>query len=109
VALIGWVDTDEILDYWSDAPDYVPGGVLATLLDTAHELLAGYAGATLIDPAPARYTFAQILLTQHLWARKQAGDGNGFGAEGFTMSTYPLVLEARGLMRPKTSPFAGLL
>jgi hypothetical protein len=106
--LIGWVDTDELLEFWADAPDYVPGGVLATLLDAAHEVLEAYAPKPVLDPAPARYTLAQILLTQHLWARKQAGDGQGFGAGEFQMSTYPLVLEARSLMRPRTSPFAGL-
>jgi hypothetical protein len=107
--LIGWVETDSILDYWADAPDYEPGGVLVTLLSVAHEVLEAYAPQPVLDPPPARYMLAQVLLTQHLWARKQAGDGGGFGAGEFQMSTYPLVLEARSLMRPRTSPFAGLL
>lgn len=109
MAVIGWVETNTILDYWADAPDYVPGGVLATLLDASHELLTEYAPKPLLDPPPSRYVLAQVLLTKHLWARKQAGDGSGFGPEGFAMSTYPLVLEARALMRPKSGPFAGLL
>jgi len=106
--LIGWVETDDILEYWSDAPDYTPGGILATLLDVAHELCAGYAPQPLLDPAPARYMLAQIMLTKHLWARKNTGDSSTMGPDGFVMSTYPLVLESRSLLRPKTSPFAGM-
>lgn len=108
MAVIGWVDTAELDELWADAPAYTAGGALATLLDTAYDLLAAY-GAPLLDPAPARYTLAQVLLTQHLWARKQAGDSSTYGGSDFQMSTFPLVLEARGLMRPRTSPFAGLL
>jgi len=106
--LIGWVETDDILEFWSDAPEYEAGGVLADLLDVAHELCVAYAPKPTLDPAPARYKLAQIMLTKHLWARKNTGDSSTMGPDGFAMSTYPLVLEARGLLRPKRSPFSGL-
>lgn len=106
--VIGWVDTDSILELWSDAPDYTPGGVLADLLDVAHELCVTYAPTPTLEPAPARYKLAQVYLTKHLWARKNTGDSSTMGPDGFAMSTYPLVLEARSLLRPRKSPFSGL-
>lgn len=106
--VIGWVDTDSILELWSDAPDYEAGGLLADLLDSAYDICAGYAPKPLLEPAPARYKLAQVYLTKHLWARKNTGDSSTMGPDGFAMSTYPLVLEARSLLRPKTSPFAGM-
>ena len=58
---------------------------------------------------PKNYKYAQKLLTQHLWARKRAGDGEGFGADGYMISTYPLVREAYDALRPKRGPLKGLL
>jgi hypothetical protein len=107
MAEVGWVDTDEVAEDWADAPD---DAQLTRLLAVAHEVLVEYVGeGNVLDPAPERYKLAQVMLTQHLWARKRGGDGDTFGPEGFTFSTYPLVMEARGLMKPKRSTLAGLL
>lgn len=106
MALIGWADTQKVADGWADAPE---DAQLIELLGTAHEVLVEYVGqGQVLDPPPLRYTLAQTLLAQHLWARKRGGDGDSYGPEGFTFSTYPLVMEARSLMKPKTSPLAGL-
>lgn len=107
MAVVGWADTDEVAEDWADAPAEAQ---LIKLLGVAHELLVEYVGAAnVIDPPPERYELAQVMLTQHLWARKRGGDGDTFGPEGFQFSTYPLVMEARGLMLPKRSPLSGLL
>jgi len=107
MAVVGWLDSVEVGDDWADAPE---DAALVKLLAAAHELLVEYIGADqVLDPAPGRYELAQLYLTQHLWARKQLGDGDTMGGEGFAFSTYPLVMEARGLVRPKTSPLAKLL
>ena len=107
MALVGWVDTVEVAQDWADAPE---DAQLTRLLGVAHEVLTEYVGsAQLLDPAPDRYGLAQVMLTQHLWARKRGGDGDNFGPDGFQFSTYPLVMEARGLMKPKRSPLLGLL
>lgn len=106
MAEVGWVDTAEVAADWADAPE---DAQLTGLLAVAHELLTEYVGQeSLLDPPPERYKLAQVMLCQHLWARKRGGDGDSFGPEGFQFSTYPLVMEARGLMKPKRSPFAGL-
>lgn len=103
---VGWVDTAEVQQDWPDAPDLEP---LKRLLAVAHETLEAYAPKPILDPPPERYSMAQVLLCQHLAARKRAGDGDTYGPEGFQFSTYPLVMEARGLIRPKASPLDGLL
>lgn len=104
--VVGWADTAQVADDWPDAPAEAQ---LTSLLAVAHEVLVEYVGkAQVLDPAPERYGLAQVMLTQHLWARKRGGDGDSFGPEGFTFSTYPLVMEARSLMKPKTSPLLGL-
>jgi hypothetical protein len=107
MAVVGWLDSAEVVDDWADAPE---DATLVKLLGAAHELLVEYVGeAQLLDPPPVRYELAQLYMTQHLWARKQLGDGDTMGGEGFAFSTYPLVMEARGLMKPKTSPLDKLL
>lgn len=108
--VVGWLSIEETLTRWEDAPGEAETGYepLPALLDSAHDALSMYAPKPVLDPPPERYKLAQVLLTQHLWARKQAGDGEGYGADGLMRSTYPLVMEARSLVRPKRSPFAGL-
>ena len=107
MALVGWVDPATLADDWADAPE---DAELLPLLETAYEVQVDYAPA-LADgaPVPQRYVQAQILYTKHLWARKQAGDGSSIGPDGYAISTYPLVMESRSLLRPKRSPFKGLL
>lgn len=110
---VGWVSLKEVLDLWADAPgepdeDYAP---LPMLLDVAHGELARYAPASrkfVEGQEPAGAKLAQVLLTQHLWARKRSGDGDGFGPDGFQLSTYPLVMEAKDKMKPYRGQFRGL-
>lgn len=105
--LVGWVDPDEVVAEWADAPE--DDAQLTSLLATAFEVCVPFApllvGGT---PVPERYKRAQILQAQHLWARSKAGNGEGYGADGYMVQTYPLVMEARSLLRPKAGPFAGL-
>lgn len=110
--LIGWLDPVIEHQKWADGP--ADEDDLAELLEVAFEKLAEWApkplpAGTTGDPVPHRYKFAQRLLAQHLWVRKQAGDGEGFGAEGYMIQTYPLVREAYEAVRPKRSPLEGLL
>lgn len=102
--LIGYVDPEKDLGDWLDGPS--DDTLRDHLLQVAHQKVMDW------EPAPkperaASYKYAQVLLVKHLWARKQAGDGVGFGADGYMVQTYPLVREARDAVRP--SPFAGLL
>jgi hypothetical protein len=105
---VGWVDTEGVLEQWLDAPS--DGDELAELLETAYGTCSAYApklpaGA----PVPAGWGKAQLLQAQHVYARGKSGNGDSIGPDGYQISTYPLVLESRSLIRPKRSPFAGLL
>ena len=111
MAVVGFIDTATDLGTWADGPDD-PADV-EHLAHVAFEKAAAWAPKPLpagseSDPYPHRYKYAQLLLIKHLWARKQAGDGVGFGDEGYMIQTYPLVREAFDALRPKQSPFAGL-
>ena len=103
---VGWLDTEAVAEEWMDAPE---GDELSSLLEIAFDTCAAYAPAV---PAgvktPAGYGKAQLLQAQHIYARSKSGNGETIGADGFTVSTYPLVLESRSLLRPKRSPFKGM-
>lgn len=103
--LIGWVDPDKDLADWVEGPS--DPEYRDHLLRVAHEKARAWAPAVLPAAIPDSYKYAQVLLVKHLWARKLAGDGEGFGSDGYMIQTYPLVREARDAMRP--SPFRGLL
>lgn len=110
--VIGFLDTEKDLGEWPDGP--ADEATLKMLCHVAYDKAAAWApkplpAGTPADPFPYSYTFAQIMLVKHLWARKQAGDGEGFGPDGFMIQTYPLVREAFDAIRPKRGPFAGLL
>lgn len=104
---VGWVDTEDITERWLDAPEEPE---LSELLETAHDTCSAYAPALPAGQGvPLRYGKAQLLLAQHIYARSKSGNGETMGPDGYAVSTYPLVLESRSLLRPKRSPFAGLL
>lgn len=111
--LIGWVDLDQLEELWAGAPAE-DDGALATILGAAYEkaleILPAEKLAALLagTPPTSSQILAQVLLAQHLWARSKAGNGSGFGADGYMIQTYPLVMEARELLRPKPRPFGGL-
>jgi hypothetical protein len=96
---VGWVDTEDIETTWLDAPEEPE---LTELLEIAHEVCSAYAPAKQPSPIPARYKKAQLLQAQHIYARSKSGNGDSIGPDGFQVSTYALVLEARSLLRPPT-------
>ena len=107
MALVGWVDPATLPDEWMDAPDEPE---LSNLLKAAFEVCSAYAPSLAEgETVPDSYVLAQKLQTKHLYARSKAGNQDSIGPDGYAISTFPLVLEARNLLRPKRSPLAGLL
>lgn len=106
MALVGWVDPDALDAAWFDAPSEP---TLSKLLRVAHEVCLAYAPDPLPEPVPESYALAQELQVRHLFARSKAGNGDSMGPDGYAISTFPLVLEARNLIRPKRNPFLGVL
>jgi len=103
---VGWVDTEDVSEDWLDAPE---GDALAELLETAFEVCSAYAPPRPAGPVPQSWKDAQLLQAQHVYARRRSGNGETMGPDGYSTSTYVLVLEARQLIRPKRSPLKGLL
>lgn len=117
--VVGWVTLDEAAGLWEDVEDLEQAAQLK-VLSAAHETAVDYlrdADGTYTDPreedppreVPERWKVAQVMLARHVWARMRTGNSDSIGPDGYQLSTYPLVLEARSLLRPKRSPLAGLL
>lgn len=116
--MAGWVTLDEAGGMWEDA-DLLETSTLTTVLNAAYEDaveylrgLDGYTDPRELDPPqpiPHRWKVAQIMLARHVWARMRTGNRDDIGPDGMVVSTYPIVLEARAQLRPKTSPFRGIL
>lgn len=103
---VGWLKTEDVAEDWLDAPEEPE---LSDLLEIAFENCTAYAPALPKGASvPKGWAKAQLLQAQHVYARGKSGNGDSMGPEGFAISTYPLVLESRTLLRPKRSPLAGL-
>ncbi len=105
MAVVGWVDPVALAAKWFDAPEEPE---LTALLGAAYTVCLAYAPDPVPEIPPNTYALAQEMQVKHLYARSKAGNGDSMGPEGYTVSTFPLVLEARNLLRPRRSPFAGL-
>lgn len=103
--IVGWVDSVQLAAEWFDAPEEPE---LGRLLTAAYEVCLSYAPDPVPVPLPGTYALAQTMQVKHLFARSKAGNQDSIGPDGYTVSTFPLVLEARNLIRPRRNPFAGL-
>lgn len=113
MALIGWVDPDSLDTLWPESGQLELAD-LETYLAAAYDACLAYApplplGKDQAPVIPAAWSLAQVMHAKHLYARFRTGNRDTIGADGYTISTYPLVLESRGLLRPKRPAFRGLL
>jgi hypothetical protein len=115
---IGWVDPDTLDTLWSQSTQ-LEDGDLVTILQASYLACAAYAppmplapaadgSGALVPTVPESWKLAQVMHAKHLWARFRSGNAESIGPDGYTISTYPLVLEARSLLRPKRPAFKGL-
>lgn len=110
---MSWVDTENALHMelvrtvWADADTLEPDS-LEALLRVGQAQAEAYQGYVLHGNAVPTDSqrLAAILLTRHVYATSAAGDRAQVGPDGYPVevSTWPLVLQARALLRPKTSP-----
>jgi hypothetical protein len=105
MAVAGWLESTAVEAEWFDGPD---GTALVDLLTGAYNVCLAYAP---VPPAtiPPEWKTAQLLQAKHMFARSKAGNGDTLGPDGYAVSTFPLVLEARNLLRPKRNPLLGVL
>jgi hypothetical protein len=105
VAVVGWVDQDEVYLYWPEAEDLDPT-VLTTYLQTAYvQCVAILPPEYLVPypvPIPPNYIKAQIDQAHALWRANVAGSGDQIGSEGLTVTVYPMDWHVQNELRPKT-------
>ena len=96
-------DSSKVFDIWPEAAD-LPPAAYQTIMQSANALCAAYAPP--VDPwlAPDNYKLAEILQARHIWSQNGRGNSDNFGPDGLQISTYSLVMTARDLLRPKSSP-----
>lgn len=114
---IGWVDTDALDALWP-ASTQLEAEDLALFLQAGYVACAAFAppmplvadpvSGALVPTLPEPWKLAQVMHAKHLHARFRTGNQETVGPDGYTISTYPLVLEARSLLRPKRPSFKGL-
>jgi hypothetical protein len=113
---IGWVDTDALDALWP-ASTQLELEDLTTLLQASYMACAAYAPpmplapddtGALVPTVPESWRLAQVMHAKHLYARFRSGNADTIGPDGYTISTYPMVLEARSLLRPKRPAYKGL-
>lgn len=118
MAQVGWVDPaptadlEYLAEVWP-ASQQLEDATLADMLRAGYVACAAWAPPMpLVDgvpTVPAEWKLAQIMHAKHVWARFRTGNAETVGPDGYTISTYPLVLEARSILRPVQPGFKGLL
>src|SRR5665647_2405660 len=110
MALIGWVETTTDLEDWADAPlDAVD---LARYLGAAHEQCVaflpyttdpatGVQTPTIPDPVPDTFVLAQVFQARALYRSALAGSGDAIGADGLSVTVFPMDWTVKNLLRPK--------
>lgn len=105
----GWLyfgDDPVVTRYWPQAADEATETVTA-LLASSREQCEAYAPALADDVRiPNSWVHAQVLQARALYRSMIAGDSNGVGADGFTVTVFPMDWTVKALLRPKRGPWA---
>jgi len=111
MALIGWVDpTTDLLQDWADAPEnpatlarYLRAAHVQCLDFLPHEIdpVAGELGPTIPNPVPDTYVLAQIMQARALYRSMLAGSGDAIGADGLSVTVFPMDWTVKNLLRPR--------
>jgi hypothetical protein len=112
MAQIGWVETDRLEVLWPASLQLDPEA-LEWIMQGAYEACSAVAPAPQLDNIgqpviPFSWRLAQVMQAKHIWSRLRGGNAEQVGPDGYAISTFPLVLEARSLLRPKRPAFQGL-
>lgn len=98
----GWASPEAAREQWADAENMTDPeltGYLASAYEQCVEFAPELAdGQTVI---PRRLVQAQIMQARAIWRSIQAGDDNGIGPDGFSVTVYPMDWTVKNLLRPK--------
>lgn len=96
-----WLTSTDVQTLWPEA-EGLDSDLLELLIEAAREQCVQYAPA-LVEGATvsANWRMAHLMQIQALWNSVKAGPGDQIGAEGFTITTYPMDRTVKNLLRPK--------
>ena len=113
MATVGWVNTLLDLDEWLDAPGepalsrYL-GAAYGQCLDFLPHLpvtdpitLVVTDEPVVPAPVPAGYVLAQIMQARALYRSALVGSGDGIGADGMSVTVFPMDWTVKNLLRPR--------
>jgi len=100
MALIGWLETtDSLVANWLDAPD---SDELFVLLSSAYAQCLAFAPELAVGAVvPENYKLAQFFQTKALLRSQLAGSGDQIGADGMSVTVFPMDWTVKNLLRPK--------
>lgn len=98
----GWLTSvEELQAYWPDAP-YAEDFDVFGLLTSARIQCEEYAPALGEDDVvPESWRLAQAMHARALYRSTLAGGNDQIGAEGYTVTVFPMDWTVKNLLRPK--------
>lgn len=98
----GWASLEDARTAWIDA-ETMDDAELLGYLQAAYEQCVAFAPALAddVDEVPARYIRAQVQQARALWRSLSAGDDNGLGPDGLTVTVFPMDWTVKALLRPR--------
>ncbi len=102
-----WVTSGEVAtiygELWPDFALLIQDGTVGELiLEAAQEQCAEYAPPLADGVAvPARYKVALVMQARAVHRSLLAGSGDQIGADGMTVTVYPMDRTVKGLLRPR--------
>jgi hypothetical protein len=108
---IGWVNTDDesLVEEWRDMPDdpvvaerYLRSAYEQCVDFLPHKRVDGVLAPVVPDPVPERFRLAQILQARALYNSVIAGPGDSMGADGQSVTVFPMDWSVKNLLRPKS-------
>ncbi|WP_448072334.1 hypothetical protein [Georgenia yuyongxinii] len=103
--MAGWLTAAEVIAsqdaYWPNV-DVLDEDDLSRLLTSSRIQCEAYA-PTLADAAavPENYRLAQAMQARALYRSAIAGSNDGIGADGMTVTVFPMDWTVKNLLRPK--------
>lgn len=96
----GWTSIEAAREDWADAPRL--DSSLYEKLDAARTACLNFAPA-LVDGAavPVGYRLAQLMQARAIMNATKAGTADSLGADGLTVTVFPLDWNIKALLRPK--------
>ncbi|WP_413450213.1 hypothetical protein AA0Y32_06045 [Georgenia phoenicis] len=99
---LGWIQNlEELQTYWPDAPyaeDYDVDGLLTSARIQCEEYAPAIGDAEVV---PESWRLAQSMQARALYRSSIAGGNDQIGAEGYTVTVWPMDWTVRNLLRPK--------